>query len=236
MPDDLAPLKPQVYLDPRPASYFERFHTRARTREPDWVYTFVKVVSYPYCRFAFRLRAGDAERVPATGPVILAPNHFSAMDHWFVGILLPRRVRFMAKSQLFKGRFLEFLISHAGAFPVRRGQHDEEAIVTAIRILESGGVLVMYPEGGRSRSGRIGTKARPGIGRLALETGVPVVPVAVIGSERVRNWHRLRLPAVVVSYGAPLRYEPEPEPTLEHQQQVADEVLAAVRKLHGLGS
>lgn len=232
VPDDLERMKPQVYLDPRPAAYFERFHARARTREPDWVYTFVKVVSYPYCRFVFRLRAQGIEHVPKSGPVILAPNHFSAMDHWFVGILLSRRVRFMAKSQLFKGHFLEFVISHAGAFPVRRGQNDNEAIITARKILDDGGLLVMYPEGGRSRTGRIGFSARPGIGRLALEAGASVVPVAVIGSDRARNWRRLRFPAVVVRYGVPMSFAVQPAPSRERQQQVADEVLAAIRALH----
>jgi 1-acyl-sn-glycerol-3-phosphate acyltransferase len=233
MPDELAPLRPQVYVDPRPAEYFDRFHAWARTHEPDWVYTFVKVVSYPYCRLVFRLRAKNLGNVPPAGPVILAPNHFSAMDHWFVGILLPRRVRFMAKSQLFKGGLLEFILLHAGAFPVRRGQRDEEAIRTAAELLRREGVVVMYPEGGRSRSGRIGTTARRGVGRLAIETGAPVVPVAVIGSERARNWRRLQFPSVTVRYGEPLRFDADHEPSRERQQEVADHVLARIRQLHG---
>jgi 1-acyl-sn-glycerol-3-phosphate acyltransferase len=171
--------------------------------------------------------------VPANGPVILAPNHFSAMDHWFVGLLLHRRVRFMAKSQLFRGRALEFILAHAGAFPVRRGQRDEQAMITARIILARGGVLVMYPEGGRSRSGRIGESARAGVGRLALETGAPVVPVAIHGSEQARNWRRLQFPPVTVRYGQPLRFESDLNPSYGRQRQVADEVLAAVRALHG---
>ena len=228
----LVPMKEQVYLDPRPAEHFARFHARAREREPDWFYTFVRVVSLPYCRLAFRLEAVGREHVPAAGPVILAPNHFSAMDHWFVGILLDRRVRFMAKSQLFRGRALEFVLKHAGAFPVRRGHADEEAILTAVTILEKGGMLVIYPEGGRSRSGQIGQQARHGIGRLALATGAPVVPVAIHGSERARNWRRLQFPPVTVAYGSPLRFGREPKAGRRQQQEVANEVLAAVRALH----
>ena len=216
---NLVAMKRQVYLDPRPAENFARFHERARTREPDWLYTFIKVVSYPYCRFVFRLRAQEVELVPPDGPVILAPNHFSAMDHWFVGIMLPRKVRFMAKSQLFKGRFLELVLAHSGAFPVRRGQHDEEAITTAATILGRGGVLVIYPEGGRSRNGEIGQSARPGLGRLALESGAAVVPVAVHGSERLRNWRRLQIPAVTVRYGMPMRFAIEPDPSRKRQQE-----------------
>ncbi len=119
-----------------------------------------------------------------------------------------------------------------GAFPVRRGQHDEEALETTRTLLDRGDAIVMYPEGGRSRSGEIGTRARPGIGRLALEGGIPVVPIAVHGSERARNWRRLEFPAVTVRYGGPLRPVAEPEASPQRQQEFADEVLAAVRELH----
>ena len=230
-------LPPQVYSDPRPAEYFTRFHEHARTHEPDWVYAAVKHLSNAYVTFVFRMKAEDVENVPQHGPVILAPNHFSAMDHWFVGIRLwPRRVRFMAKSQLFNGRFREFVLPHGGAFPVRRGQRDEESITTALTILHNGGVLVIYPEGGRSRSGRIGTSARPGIGRMALESGAPVVPTAVHGSEKARNWRRLSFPSVTVRYGKPLTFEREPEPNRARQQQVADQIFDAVRSLHARGT
>ncbi len=229
----LAPMRPQVYIDPRPASHFARFHQHARTHEPDWVYAFIRSVSYPYCRLVYRLHAEGVGNVPAGGPVILAPTHFSAMDHWFVGLLLRRQVRFMAKSQLFRGPFLEFILTHVGAFPVRRGQRDEEAIVTAETILRAGGMVVMYPEGGRSRSGRLGDSARPGIGRLALETGSLVVPVAIHGSEQARNWRRLQFPAVTVRYGTPWRFGSEPHPSRERQQQVADEIFATLRALYG---
>jgi 1-acyl-sn-glycerol-3-phosphate acyltransferase len=224
-------MKPQVYLDPRPSEYFERFHARARARGPDWIYPLLRVLSQPV-RLLYKLRAEGLDNVPPGGPVILAPNHFSAMDHWFVGLLLRRQVRFMAKSQLFNGPFLEFVLSHVGAFPVRRGQSDEEAIITAQTILGRSGVLVMYVEGGRSRSGRIGTSARPGIGRLALETGAAVVPVAIYGSERARNWKRLEFPSVTVRYGEPLRLDCEVGASRQRQQAVADEVLQRVRAMH----
>jgi 1-acyl-sn-glycerol-3-phosphate acyltransferase len=229
---ELTPMKDQVYLDERPASYFDGFHAHARTRESPWLYTFVRVVSYPYCRLAFKIRGEQLDYVPPDGPVILAANHFSGMDHWFVGILLRRRVRWMAKSQLFRGAFLEWFLPHIGAFPVRRGQRDEESIKTALTILQRGGVLVIYPEGGRSRSGMIGTTARPGVGRLALQSGAPVVPVAIIGSERARNWRRLDFSAVTIRYGLPIRFGLEPDATRERQQQVADDVLRAIRELH----
>jgi 1-acyl-sn-glycerol-3-phosphate acyltransferase len=224
-------MRPQVYLDSRPAEHFDRFHTRARRREPDWIYPLLRVLSQPI-RLVYKLRAEGLDNVPARGPAILAPNHFSALDHWFVGLLVRRPVRFMAKSQLFSGPFLEFVLSHAGAFPVRRGQADGEAVITAETILARGGLLVMYLEGGRSRSGVIGTRARPGVGRLALETGAPIIPVMVCGSERARNWRRLEFPAVTVRYGEPMQFEVEPRPTRERQQAVADDVLSRVREMH----
>jgi 1-acyl-sn-glycerol-3-phosphate acyltransferase len=228
----LARVRPQVYIDPRPAEHFQRYHEYARDHQPDRLYALVKEVSVRYCRAVYKLDAQQIENVPIDGPIILAPNHFSHMDHWFVGVLLPRHVRFMAKSQLFRGRPLEWFLAHMGAFPVRRGQHDEEAIATTRALLRRGEAIVMYPEGGRSRSGEIATRARPGVGRLALETGTPLVPVAVYGSERARNWRRLEFPAVTVRYGEPIRPAREIDPPRERQQEMADQVLAAIRRLH----
>jgi 1-acyl-sn-glycerol-3-phosphate acyltransferase len=135
----------------------------------------------------------------------------------------------MAKSQLFRGPITGLLLSQLGAFPVRRGQRDEAAIETAIRILGRGGLLVIYPEGGRSRSGKLGERARPGVGRLALESGAPVVPVAIHGSEHARNWRRLQFPQVTVRYGDPLTFERRRSPPRDRQLEVAAEVLEALR-------
>jgi 1-acyl-sn-glycerol-3-phosphate acyltransferase len=230
-PEDLTPIRAQVYKDPRPAAYFDRFHARARTREPDPVYEIVRILTSLYAWGAFRTRGIAPEHVPPSGPVILAPNHFSFLDHFFLGASIRRKVRFMAKSQLF-ARPMQFVYSHGGVFPVRRGHRDEEAFVTAGTILDRGDCLAMYCEGGRSRSGRIGERARPGIGRLALESGAPVVPVAIHGSSHVRNWKRLQFPKVTVLYGEPFRYERVPEPTRDQQQAVADEILAAITQLY----
>ena len=230
-PRDLTPIRAQVYRDPRPAEVFDGFHERARTREPDPMYEVVRVLTSLYSWIAFRVRGIAPELVPASGPVILAPNHSSFMDHFFLGASIRRKVSFMAKSQLFKGP-LSFVYSHGGVFPVRRGFRDEEAFITAAAILDRGGCLAMYCEGGRSRSGRIGDRARPGIGRLALESGATVVPVAIHGSERVRNWKRLRFPKITVQYGEPFRYERVEEATRDQQQVVADEILDAIKSVY----
>lgn len=227
----LAAIKAQVYRDPRPAEYFDRFHAWARAHEPNWVYEVTRVLTVLYGLIAFRMRCIGSDNVPATGKVILAPNHFSFMDHFFVGAFVRRRVRFMAKSQLF-ARPMQWIFSRGGVFPVRRGHFDEEAFITAHSILDRGGTIVMYCEGGRSRTGRISDRARPGIGRLALQSGAPVVPIAVYGSERVRNWKRLQFPKVTVLYGEPLTFPLVADPTREQQQAVADEILAAIKALY----
>ena len=180
---------------------------------------------------AFRTRAIASQNVP-NGPVILAPNHGSFMDHFFAGAYLRRRVRFMAKSQLFKPGLANYIFSHGGVFPVRRGHHDEEAFITAFELLGRGEAVVMYPEGGRSRTGDLAAEAKPGVGRLALESGAPVVPVAILGSHQVRNWKRLHFPRITVQYGTPFRFDRVEHSTREQQQEVADYILDRVREIH----
>jgi 1-acyl-sn-glycerol-3-phosphate acyltransferase len=225
-------MKAQVYIDPRPAEHFDRYHERTRTRRPDWVYRLVRIVlTFPLLAL-YRFRAIDVGNVPAAGPAILAPNHFSFFDHFFIALLLRREVQFMAKSQLFKPPLLDFILSHGGTFPVRRGQRDEEAFATAHSILDRGGVVLMYAEGGRSRSKRLG-EPKPGLGRLALESGVPVVPVAIHGSEQVRDAKRGRLsPKVTVQYGEPIAFEQVEHPNREQSQEAAEQIFARVRKMH----
>jgi 1-acyl-sn-glycerol-3-phosphate acyltransferase len=230
MPD--VELKPQVYRDPRPKEHFDRYHALVRDHEPETkVYEVTRILTVLHALISFRARGLYSENVPG-GPIILAPNHASFMDHFFTGAFIRRRVQFMGKSQLFSG-IGAWIFSHGGVFPVRRGHHDEEAFKTAYAILARGGAVVMYCEGGRSRTGKVAAEARPGIGRLALESGVPIVPVAILGSYQVRNWKRGRLPRVTVRYGEPFRFPAEAEPSRERQQQAADFILERIRELHG---
>lgn len=231
MPD--VEIRPQRYRDDRPAEFFDGFHARVRAREPEaHVYEIVRIVTVLHALITFRARGIGSENVPA-GPVILAPNHASFMDHFFAGAFVRRRIQFMAKSQLFSSAIPSYIFSHGGVFPVRRGAQDDEAFISAYKILERGGAIGMYCEGGRSRTGEVGAEARPGIGRLALESGAPVVPVAILGSHQVRNWKRLQFPKVTVSYGIPLRFEAVATPTRDQQQEAADIILERIRTLHG---
>ena len=226
MPD----MKPQVYKDPRPAEYFTEFHEAARSRV-GWTYNFARaIVSLPTW-LVYRVRHVGLKNVPRHGAVILAPNHFSQMDHFFAGLYLPRRICFMAKSQLFGPPVLTYIFKHGGAFPIRRGHRDEEAIATSRAILARGDCLLVYAEGGRSRSGELG-EPKPGIGRIALESGAPVVPVAIHGSEAVRRWRRLRFPRVTVQYGEPVSFPVEAEPSRERQLEAATEIFGRVREMY----
>jgi len=225
-------LKPQVYKDPRPKEFFDQFHERVRDHEPEPIYEVVRVLTVLHALISFRARGLGTENVP-NGPVILAPNHASFMDHFFTGAFIRRRVQFMGKSQLFGRGPLSWVYSHGGVFPVRRGHHDEEAFISAFEILRRGGAVVMYCEGGRSRTGELADRARSGIGRLALESGAPVVPLAILGSHQVRNWKRLQFPKVTVLFGKPLRFEVLADPNREQQQQAADLIFARIRQLHG---
>jgi 1-acyl-sn-glycerol-3-phosphate acyltransferase len=223
-------MKPQVYKDPRPAEYFDQFHAAAR-KGVGWTYTFTRLVLTLPTMLLWRVRAIGLENVPKQGPLVLAPNHFSQMDHFFVGLYLRRKIRFMAKSQLFGPPVLTYIYKHGGVFPVRRGHHDEKAFETVRQLLDQGEMLLVYAEGGRSRSQRLG-KPKPGIGRIALESGVPIVPVAIHGSEYARQWKRFRFPKTTVQFGAPLTFPVEDSPGRERQLEVATEVFARVRGLY----
>ncbi len=223
-------IKPQLYKDERPAEYFDKFHARAR-KGVGWTYTFVRILISLPTLVLYRVRAIGVENVPKSGPLILAPNHFSQMDHFFTGLYLRRKVRFMAKSQLFGPPVLTYIYSHGGVFPVRRGHRDEEAFRTANTILEQGGMLLIYAEGGRSRSGELG-EVKPGIGRIALESGAPVVPVAIHGSASVRRWKRFRFPKVTVQFGEPISFPVESGSSRERQLEVATQVFDRVREMY----
>ncbi len=224
-------IKPQVYKDPRPAEYFAQFHERSRTREPNFVYEGVRAALSPVAVGLYRTRAIGTENVPRNGPVLLTPNHFSQMDHFFAGVYLRRKLRFMAKSQLFGTPVLTPIFTHGGVFPVRRGYKDEEAFKTVSAIFDQGGSVLVYAEGGRSRTGGLGDP-RPGIGRIALESGVPVVPVAIHGSASVRRWKKLAFPKVTVQYGKPVCFPVRANPSRGQQMEAATEIFDVVRRMY----
>jgi 1-acyl-sn-glycerol-3-phosphate acyltransferase len=170
---------------------------------PSWLYTLVAVLSWPVVKTVFRLRAQGIENIPSEGGFVLAANHSSNLDPWPLGLpLFPRRfLRFMAKSELFWFP-LGAIISAGGAFPVRRGLGDEEAVSTAVDLCRAGHVVVMFPEGTRRRKGlrkRHEARWHSGAARIAFDARVPLVPAGISGTDRIA-W----LAPIRVAYGAPI--------------------------------
>jgi 1-acyl-sn-glycerol-3-phosphate acyltransferase len=170
---------------------------------PSPAYSAIAALSVPVLYGLYRLHARGRENLPADGGYVLACNHVSSFDPWPLGLpLWPRRqLRFMAKSELYWFP-LNLVIDAAGAFPVRRGQHDVEAIETAMRLAREGEVIAMFPEGTRRTKGlvkRFEARPRSGAARIALEAGVPLVPAAVRGTDKLLRLERLR-----VAYGKPV--------------------------------
>jgi 1-acyl-sn-glycerol-3-phosphate acyltransferase len=230
--EQFAAVTAQSHRDPRPAEYFDVFHQRSRTRDPDAVYEAVRILTTMWAFSFFRARSISSEKVPQSGPVILAPNHGSFMDHFLLAAFIRRKVQFMAKSQLFQPP-AQWVYTHGGVFPLRRGHRDAEAFVTARAILDRGGTVAMYCEGTRSRDGKLSERPKPGIGRLALESGAAIVPVAIYGSSKVRNWRKGEFPKVTVQYGDPIRWEQVESPTRDQQMAVAEEIFGEVKVLYG---
>jgi 1-acyl-sn-glycerol-3-phosphate acyltransferase len=173
---------------------------------PPLAYQVIAVLSWPVLYGVFRLRARGRENLPSNGGYVLACNHVSSLDPWPLGLpLWPRRwLRFMAKSELYWWP-LRFVLDGAGAFKIRRGLGDREAIERALQLAREGHVVAMFPEGTRRRKGLVKKhEARPrsGAARIALEAGVPLIPAAVAGTDRL-----LRLGPLRVVYGEPLRMD-----------------------------
>jgi 1-acyl-sn-glycerol-3-phosphate acyltransferase len=186
------------------------FHERSLHKGVNPVfYRVVRAVFVPFFLVYFRMQRVGREHLPRSGPLLLASNHRSFLDPFVIGTLVKRPVYYMAKRELFEKRWQAWALNALGAFPVDRGAGDQDAMATARAILARGDCVVVFPEGTRTRPGPLG-EPRRGIGRLALETGAPVVPVAVIGSDQVRRGWRIRPRKVRLRVGAPLRY-----PTVE---------------------
>ena len=185
----------------------EALHRRTRERGVNrFVLLVVRIALTVFFWIYFRMERIGREHIPAEGPVILAANHRSFFDPFVIGTMTRRPVYYVAKKELFGySRVLSWLLNALGAFPVDRGRGDQETIETAKMILNRGEILLMFPEGTRTRPGSLGRPKR-GVGRLALETGAPVVPIAVIGTEDIRNGWRIRPRKVRARAGRALHF------------------------------
>jgi 1-acyl-sn-glycerol-3-phosphate acyltransferase len=199
---------------------------------PPLMYRIIAIVSWPFFYGLFRLRVRGIDNLPASGGFVLACNHISNLDPWPLGLpLWPRRwLRFMAKSELYWWP-AKYVLDGAGAFKVRRGQGDVEAIETAVQLARAGHAVVMFPEGTRRTKGlvkRHQPRPRSGAARIALEAGVPLVPAAVYGTDRLSRLGPLR-----VAYDAPLdiddlRGSDDPR---RASQEATDRLMARILEL-----
>jgi cytidylate kinase len=178
----------------------------------------------------FRMDISGADRFPKRGGVVLASNHLSNVDPFFLGCSCPRQIHFMAKAELWKSKVLGKLITAYGAFPINRGQADRHAVRAALNILEKGAVVGIFPEGHRQHDGQLG-EINPGVTLFSLRGGVTTIPVMLSGTERVVRKGLLRFPRVRVFYGDPLPI-PGPEiPHSERAQVTADRLRQAYEDL-----
>ncbi len=167
------------------------------------VYGLIRIVLTTPLTLIYRIRIEGEENWPRRGPAVIASNHASNLDPCLVGIAFPGQIRWMSKAELWKVPGLGWLITKLGAFPVRRGEADREAIRRARELLGAGFIVGMFPEGTRQRHGVLG-EAQPGVGMLAMEPGVPVIPVRIRGDERVMRGFRLGWPRITITVGRPV--------------------------------
>ena len=207
-------------------------------------YWVAKAILGPFLALLFRPWAEGTANVPREGPAILASNHLSFSDHFFGPLPLPRKVTFLAKSEYFTGRGLKGLVSKAffsgvGQIPVDRsgGKASERALATGLRVLAAGELLGIYPEGTRTPDGRL-YRGKTGVARLALESGAPVIPTAMVGTFEFmppgRRWPRLRI-RPGVRFGKPLDFTRYSGLESDHMvlRAVTDEIMYALMKLSG---
>jgi 1-acyl-sn-glycerol-3-phosphate acyltransferase len=197
-------------------------------RVPGWLYRATWMIVQPLLWLLTGWRVTGREHVPTSGGVLLVSNHLNNADPVLLYMALPRPICFMAKKELFRNRLFAAGIRAWGTFPVDRGAADRQAIKQALDLMAAGSMVGMFPEGTRSRSHALAA-AHPGLGLLIARSGVPVVPVAITGSERLlRLWPR---PALTVTIGRPLRFTPPPGGRLDHQAAVDDVMVEIARML-----
>ena len=204
-------MKPQVYKDDAPGGVLRPVPRRGPQGASAGPTRFVRVIVSLPTLLIYRVRAIGVENVPRTAPLVLAPNHFSQMDHFFVGVYLRRKIRFMAKSQLFGPPVLTYIYKHGGVFPVRRGHHDEEAFKTAYDDPRPG------RDAARLRRGRPLALAASWASRNRGSAGSRWNPARrssrsrSTARRRCARWKRLRFPKVTVQFGEPLTFPVEPD-------------------------
>lgn len=164
------------------------------------MYDILKIIIGLTFKLLFKLKVMGHENIPRNGGAIIACNHISLLDPPVVGVSMDRYINFMAKDELFHYPVFSWVITKLKAFPVRRGMADRVAIRRAMALLESGQIVGLFPEGTRSKTGALG-KPEPGLAMIAVKTGVPIIPTAIIGTA---SFSRTMLPRFKVKFGKPI--------------------------------
>ncbi len=194
---------------------------------PPLIYEMLRWFAFIVFAIIIRLSLAGLNNVPARGPLILAPNHLAWFDIPLVALHIPRKVVYMAKEEWFRGK-IAWLIRFLGAFPVRRGEPDRQALRAAEEQLRQGHILGIFPEGTRSKSHRL-AQGHAGMALIALRTGVPVVPVAIWGSEKILKEFR---PRVTIRYGEPVILKPKGmKITRQDIDEATDQVMQRIAEM-----
>lgn len=193
--------------------------------EKRWLFNFSRLLVLTICKFYFRIKFEGVERIPRAGAMILAPNHVSYLDPLWVSIPIKRPMRYMTWDRLTRLPLLGSMMRAYGAFPVNVETGDRAALRLSLEQLRSGGGLVIFPEGARTRTGKM-TPFKPGVIRLALETDVPIVPVTIIGGYRAFSPHHMfpRPHKLKIVYHDPINLSPPADPSLvkEYMREQAE--------------
>jgi 1-acyl-sn-glycerol-3-phosphate acyltransferase len=194
----------------------------------------------PFLMILFRPKVKGLRNVPATGPLIIASNHLSFSDSIFMPLVVPRKVTFLAKSEYFtspgpKGLLKKLTFIALGQVPVDRsgGRRSEAAIITGLQVLSEGKCLGIYPEGTRSPDGRL-YKGRTGIARLAIESGAPIIPVAMFNTEKIQPTGQVipNIQRVGMTFGEPMYFDGD-STDLAYLRVVTDQIMNRIRELSG---
>jgi 1-acyl-sn-glycerol-3-phosphate acyltransferase len=203
-------------------------------------YGILRAFLTPFLMVLFRPKVKGLRHVPGSGPVIIASNHLSFSDSIFMPLVVPRKVTFLAKSEYFtspgpKGLLKKLTFIALGQVPVDRsgGRRSEAALITGLKVLAEGKCLGIYPEGTRSPDGRL-YKGRSGIARLAIESGSPVIPVAMFNTEKIQPTGTVvpKVMRVEMIFGEPMYFEGD-STDLQHLRDVTDKIMQTIQALSG---
>lgn len=190
----------------------------------------------PILRGLWRIHATGVHHIPEQGPAIIASNHLSYTDHYFLPSVVPRQIYFISKAQHFDVPVQRWLFEQWGVIPLKRGDGDREAMARSLQILEQGRLFGIYPEGTRSMDGKL-HKGHTGVARLALMSKVPVIPVGMIGTDKVlpKGKHMPKFQKVTIHIGAPMRFDEYHgmENDRKACREITDRVMHAIRDLSG---